>query len=229
MIASLGSWLTIDGHRVLTLPWSGVARHWPFGQAMPVRYAALCALATAVIVAVWLASAGSRSRLRPALAILAAIAVAPNVAWSAWSRTPDVPPLFTTGAYRHCIPHDANVIVFPIGPSGDSMIWQADSDFWFRIAGGYLSPVVPPSFLRPAGIAHLTTNDNPSEITVGAVRELARLKGASLVIVDASEGATWRPILRPLGRPQEVGGTLIYRLTPLKTRAGARVPPCGPE
>src|SRR5690348_18126748 len=42
--------------------------------------------------------------------------------------------------------HDA----LPICPRGDSMIWQADARFWFRIAGGYITPVVPPGFLEPA-------------------------------------------------------------------------------
>ena len=54
-----------------------------------------------------------------------------------------------------------------------------------------------------------------SEISAAAVRELARLKGATLVFVDERVAVTWRPILRPLGTPQAVDGTLVYRLTRL--------------
>ena len=80
------------------------------------------------------------------------------------------------------------------------------------MAGGYISQAIPPSFTRPAGLAHLTTADNPSEVTAAQIRELGRLKGVTEVIVDARRAALWRPILRPLGEPIAAGGTLIYRL-----------------
>jgi hypothetical protein len=210
-LATLGSWLTVDGHRLVRLPWSLVANHRWFLNVMPVRFSVFCALIAAVAAASWLA--GRRAEWpRAALAALAILAIVPNLGWSAWSRRPDVPRLFTTGAYRTCIPQGANVIVFPVGPRGDSMIWQADAHFWFRMAGGYIAPVIPPGFLRPSGVQHLTTADRPSEVTAAAVLELARLKGVSTVVVAAPVAATWRPILRPLGRPRSVGGALVYRL-----------------
>jgi hypothetical protein len=209
-LATLGSRLTVDGTSSVWLPWSLVAHRSVFENVMPVRFCLFCALVASVVVALWL-STGSRMWARAALAALAVVAVVPNLSWGAWSRRPDVPALFTNGTYRECIPRGANVIVFPVGPRGDSMIWQADAHFWFRMAGGYIAPVVPPGFLEPA-VQHVTTADRPSEVTAGAVRELARLKSATLVVVDARQASTWAPILRPLGRPQAVGGTLIYRL-----------------
>ena len=163
-------------------------------------------------VALWSASAPAPRWVRAALPALAILAVAPNLSWGAWARTPDVPHLFTGGGYRDCIARGENVVVFPVGPRGDSLIWQAESGFWFRMAGGYISQAIPPSFTRPAGLAHLTTADNPSEVTAAQIRELGRLKGVTKVIVDARQAALWRPILRPLGEPIAAGGTLIYRL-----------------
>ena len=103
------------------------------------------------------------------------------------------------------------MIAFPFGPRGDSMIWQAESHFWFRLAGGYITPTVPRSFMQPA-VQHVTTADHPYEVTAAAVRTLGRLKGATLVLVSARDGRTWRPILRPLGEPVERDGVLLYRL-----------------
>ena len=218
-VATLGSWLTVDGHRVARLPWTVVAGHRLFVNiwGLPVRFCVFCALLAAVIAAVWLA-ANRRSLLRVLLAAAAIVTLVPNLSWGAWSRRPQVPVLFTSGTYRQCIPRNSNVIVFPVGPRGDSMIWQAVSGFWFRIAGGYIAPTVPPSFTHPPSIQHLTTADNPNEVTVEAVRELAHLKGATLAIVDAHVASTWRPTLRPLGRPRQAGGALLYGL------AGRSVP-----
>jgi hypothetical protein len=210
VVVTLGSRLTVDGTTTVWLPWSLVAHRSVFENVMPVRFSVYCALLAAVVAALWLAS-GRPVWPRVALTAVALVAVVPNLSWGAWSRRPGVPALFTTGAYRACIPRNANVIVFPVGPRGDSMIWQADAHFWFRMAGGYVTPVVPPGFLDPA-VQHLTTADRPSEVTAGAVRALARLKGASVVVVAREVAPTWAPILRPLGRPQAAGGTLIYRL-----------------
>lgn len=209
-LATLGSRLTVDGSPSVWLPWSLVAHRSVFENVMPVRFGLFCALVASVVAALWLA-AGGRSWLRVVLVGLALVAVVPNLSWSAWSRRPDVPALFTSGTYRECIPRNANVIVFPVGPRGDSMIWQADAHFWFRMAGGYITPVVPSGFLEPA-VQHVTTADRPSEVTANAVRALARLKSASLVVVDADVASTWAPVLAPLGRPEAVGGTWIYRL-----------------
>lgn len=223
VIATLGSWLTVDGHRVGWLPWRLVAGRALFENVMPVRFSAYCALIAAVVVAMWAASSRHPVWLRTILTAVAILAVAPNLSWGAWARTPDVPALFTSGAYRECIARNANVIVFPVGPRGDSMIWQAVSGFWFRMAGGYISPTVPPSFTRPFGIQHVTTTDNPQEVTAQAVLELARLKSATTVIVDSRVAGTWRSILRPLGWPQQAAGTLIYRLSGAASSARLRL------
>jgi hypothetical protein len=211
VVATLGSWLTIDGHRYVRFPWRLVAGHAYFENVMPVRFAVYCALIAAVVVAMWLAAGIGPRWARVLLAVLAVLAVAPSLSWGGWARTPDVPAFFRDGAYRDCIPRNTNVVAFPFGPRGDSMIWQADSGFWFRMAGGYITPVVPRSFTTRE-IQHVTTADHPSEVTAAAVRALARLKGATLALVSARDAAAWSPILRPLGPPLRRGGVLIYGL-----------------
>ena len=47
LIAALGSWLTVAGHRVATLPWVHVARLPLFRDLMDVRFAMFAALAAA--------------------------------------------------------------------------------------------------------------------------------------------------------------------------------------
>ena len=213
-LAFLGSWLTVDGHRLITLPWIHLADR-PFFQNMaPARLSVYTALAAAVIVAVWAASTTPRLPIRVALTALAVLAVAPDLAWHDWVNSSRPPALFTTGLYRSCLVRGENVLALPFGPGGDSMLWQAESSFWFRLAGGYISPTAPPQFMSPHPIQQIAANDQPPKVTTQAIREFVRLKHVGAVVVDAADASTWQPVMNPLARPQRIAGVIIYRLTP---------------
>jgi hypothetical protein len=211
-IASLGSWLTVYGHRLVTLPWIHLGYLPLLEHVMPVRLSLYTSLAAAVIVAIWAASPVRPSWIRIGLPVLAVLAIAPNVSLAVWARSPHVPSFFTTDLRERCLRPGENLIVFPYGPRGDSLIWQAAGRFRFRIAGGYISPLIPESFLRPAAITHVTTADNPSEVKIGAILELAREKGVGAIVVGARDGHTWRRTLSSIGPPSEIGGVLLYRV-----------------
>ncbi len=141
---------------------------------MPVRFAMYTALISAVMVALW-ASSPARPRwiriLLPALAVV--LRSLPNLAWNAWAALARgaVPVHERRGSTGSACSGARTSSQFPVGSRGDSMIWQADSHFWFRMAGGYIAPKIPSSFMHPAAITHLTTGDNPSEVTLAAVLE----------------------------------------------------------
>jgi hypothetical protein len=212
VVASLGSWLTVDGHRLVTLPWIHFAYLPLVEHVLPVRLVMYTSLVAAVIVAIWAASPVRPSWIRVALPLLAVLAIVPNVSLAVWARSPHVPSFFTTDLRDRCLRKGENVIVFPYGPRGDSLIWQAEGRFRFRIAGGYISPLIPESFLHPHAITHVTTADHPSEVKIGAILELAREKGVSAILVGARNGNTWRGTLASLGPPTKVGGVLVYRV-----------------
>jgi len=218
VLAALGSWVTVDGRRVATLPWSRLATLPLWKDVMPVRFMLYASLALAVAVALWAASDLRPAWVRPALAALAVVFVAPDVSWHAWARRPDVPSLFTTGEYRSCLSRGENVLAFPVGARGDSLVWQAEAGFWFRFAGGYVSQRVPDGFLHPKGVARVATSDNPFEVTLRDVLALARRKGVTAAVVSARASDPWRSVLAPLGPPERAGGALVYRLP----GAGAR-------
>ena len=223
-LAFLGSWLTIDGHRIVTLPWIHLASR-PFFQNMaPVRLSVYTALAASVMVSLWAASTKTRRPIRLLMTALAVLAVTPNLAWHDWVNSPRVPALFTTGLYRSCLPRGENVLAFPFGPGGTSMLWQADSGFWFRLAGGYVSPTAPPQFMSPHPIQQIAANDQPPKVTTGDIREFVRLKHIDAIVLDAAYASTWQPLLDPLAHPQRIGGAIIYRLQPGQT-AGRCVAP----
>jgi hypothetical protein len=105
------------------------------------------------------------------------------------------------------------VLALPFGPLGDSMVWQVDSGFWFRLAGGYVSPGAPPQFDQPPSVQRIAANDLPPKVTAATVRSFARLKDVGTIVLDADQEPFWRPVLARLARPQAVGGALVYRLS----------------
>jgi hypothetical protein len=212
VLGSLGAWLTVDGHQAVTLPWMHLAERPLFRNIMPVRLMVYAVLAASVMTALWAASAARPRWLRIALPALAAVAILPNLAWGEWARTPQVPRLFTTSLYRSCLGHHENVLLLPFGTRGDSMIWQAKSGFWFEDAGGYISPYPPDSYTTVEGMGRVATEDIPPDVSTSDVLELVHLKHVTSIVLDENEVSLWGPVLRPFGRPQSVGGALIYRL-----------------
>ena len=212
-IASLGSWLTVDGHRLITLPWIHLAARPLFDNMAPARLSAFAALAAAVIVSIWSASAATRLWIRALVSGLAVLAVAPNVAWQEWANSPKVPTLFTTGLYQSCLGRGENVMALPFGAAGNSMLWQADSAFWFHLVGGYVSPTAPPQFTSPHPIQQIAANDEPPKVTTSSIRQFVRVKHVSAIVLDAAQASTWQAVLNPIARPERVDGVFIYRVS----------------
>ena len=125
--ATLGTALWVNGRRVSWLPWHAVARLPVFDNVLPARFSVFTALLAAVIVALW--TARSRGVLAIALPLLAMLALMPGF-WRADYRTnPERWPFFTRSYYKICFPRNENVLIFPYGFWGNSMLWQAESGF----------------------------------------------------------------------------------------------------
>jgi hypothetical protein len=223
-LCSFGASLHANGRELVQLPWAHLENRALFRNVMPVRLIVFASLAAAVMTALWAASPRSPRLLRVILPALAALALVPNLSWAAWSRTPDVPELFTTSLYKSCIGRNENVLLLPFGTRGDTMLWQVRSGFWFRLAGGYISPYPPNGYTLTEGIFRVATEEIPPDVTTGAVLQLVRLKQVTTIVLDARQEPLWGPVLRPFAKPQRAGGALIYRLRdapPLHARCAA--------
>ena len=162
------------------------------------------------------------SWLRIVLPALTVLALVPNVALAEWAgpgaRTlfavapPTIPRLFTGNGYRTCLRRNEIVLALPFGARGNSLIWQAKSGFWFRLAGGYVVNTVPPFFQRPPAVAAVASNDLPKRITVEDIRAFARAASVTTILLDAAQSGPWRKKLDQLGPPHAVDGVLIYSL-----------------
>jgi hypothetical protein len=86
------------------------------------------------------------------------------------------------------------------------MLWQARTDFWFRLAGGYMRPDVPASVTRFRAVhPQLDTTTTASD-----VYRYAHATGSRVVIVDLRHPVPWQSVLG--GAPARVGNVLVYRV-----------------
>jgi hypothetical protein len=218
VIWSLGDHLYVDGHSTIGLPWS-LFSGLPFLKLLiTVRLGVYISLVCAVMAAIWLAGSGGRSAGRWLLAALAVAFLFPNLGASfpgsrlaVFTSRLQTPPFFATGLYRHYLRPGEIVLPLPYGSRGYSLLWQARTDMYFRLASGrfrYPPPAYPQQISNELmGRAPLSA-DAPSLLRAFLVSERV-----SAVVADPSSGGPWLGVLGKLGlRPTSVGGVLLYRI-----------------
>lgn len=204
-VCSLGTRLTIAGHATIPLPWE-LLRHVPLLRyVLPSRLSLFLALGAAVILAMWLRpTAGS---LRWVVALVSCALLIPNPAVR-WSSSLHTPRFFTSGAASRELAGE-RVLVLPFaGPAEEA---QAESNFAFSLAGGYLGEY-PMSYGRYPAASYLIQRVAPPGAPA-QVAQLVRDKQVDAVVVDESAPGPWRVLLSGLGvQPTARSGVLIYRL-----------------
>ncbi|HEY3921369.1 MAG TPA: hypothetical protein VGL76_04575 [Gaiellaceae bacterium] len=137
--SALGDVLYLDGHRLITLPWT-YARHVPvLDNLRPTRIVLYLALTAAIVVALWIARTSGRVFARPYLLPALAVAALVPAAWGAdYTQHPKRWAFFSSS----CAKQGQTLVAFPWGDVGPFMLAQAENGFRFRLAEGYLGPLV---------------------------------------------------------------------------------------
>ena len=152
VVLILGSHLHVAGYTTIPLPWN-VLDQSLLHDVIPIRLSVYMFLIAAVILAMWLAQprAGGWGVAKWAVAAVSIAFLVPNVGGGIWRGKEVNPSFFTTHEYRRVLTRGESVLILPFGQLDNSMLWQADTDFWFRLAGGYINPVIPARLrTRPA-------------------------------------------------------------------------------
>ena len=218
-LLTLGHVLRIGGHETVWLPASLLGTLGILQQAIPVRFAVYASLAIALIAALWLSRAGGRwGWVRWVIVGLSVVSLLPRPTDPVVAR--EVPAFVSSGQVRDVLRRGENVYVIP-RIKGDEMLWQSDSDFWFRLAQGYVGPV--PSGVDPGpmadGLHLIPSSSRPSatgfatwlrdhDVTAVVLDDRARrrygdlLSEAGLAQVFAGGGVSvWRPPAAGLTEP----------------------------
>ncbi len=212
VLLSLGPYLTVAGINFpLALPW-GIIEHVPLlEKALPARLSLYVSLTLAVIIAYWLANSHRALSLRTALGCLVVVSLFPNVFSGLWDAHPENPTFFTQRLYQKYFKPDENLVALPYGINGCSMLWQAETGFYFRLSGGYLSlggpyarQPIPEAFYSGVRPAHYRKK----------LAAFAKRYHVSAIIVPDADRGQFNSLLAPLSRHQRhVGGVWIYPIS----------------
>jgi hypothetical protein len=212
VVLAIGTGLYVDGRRLVAFPWTIAARIPVLDNVLPERFAVYISLAAAVIVALWIGGTSGRIAARPVvLPLLAIAAIVPSLWHEEYRQHPLRPAFFASRVYRTCIPQGSTVLILPFGRWGDSMLWQAESGFWFRMAEGDLGrDHLPKPFLADPVANRLTFQFSVpgrplAPPTAAQLRGFARRHGVDTTVILDDQ-----PFPKPGRLPSEhLGGATV--------------------
>jgi hypothetical protein len=212
-LASLGPRLHIAGVTFFGLPWK-LMQHLPLiDNALPGRFPMYAFLALAIIATRWLADDAVGRGAKFAGVATLVIFLAPNPSARFWIAPVDLPAFFADGRYHQYLAPGETVVILPYGAGGPSMLWQAESAMYFRMAGGWTS-IMPREFQSWPAVNALMYRSYIPGFTDQLKAFMAHHDAAAIIIADA-ERPLWDPVMAPLGlSPIATGGVEIYRFAP---------------
>jgi hypothetical protein len=209
VVAALGPVLYFEGRGVVRLPWAALWRLPILRVAYPSRLMLFAYLVLAVATALYLATPARQVPWgRWSLAALAIAFIALDTPSLTVQHRSTVPAFISAGDYRRQLsPGEIVAVVSKVGNAG--MLWQAQSDFYMRLAGGYIA----------AGLAHGTdlprsVQDLSSATTADVARfeQFVRADHVGAILLDALRAPTWADIFRRVGLDgHRIGNVIIYQ------------------
>jgi hypothetical protein len=241
-----GPALVIGNGQTFRLPWGGLWGLPGLRAAEPSRLIIFGFLALSMALARWLARPAAGwlpSAGRWALALLAAAVLFADLptAYSAMSpvasgapvpvtvapasQLPNqLPPFITAGLYRRYLrPGETVVVVTYRGNAG--LLFQADADFYFRIAGGFINDsLTPRQDALPADVGNL---NDPFGPRIRDFESYLRTSGIGAILVEQAWAEPWMGVFGRLGlHGTSAGGVTVYPV-PAGYRGPAKPPPGG--
>jgi hypothetical protein len=137
-----------------------------------------------------------------------AVAIFPNLSADQYGGAPHNPRFFTTAAYRRHLTRGETVLALPFGENDVSMLWQAETGFYFEMPEGYVSAVVPAPFRAQPTVRRLLRN---APLPASALGRFIREHRVGHIVVDPAKAGPWPGLLAELGlHGRRLGGVLLY-------------------
>jgi hypothetical protein len=208
IVAALGSALYVEGKDVVGLPWGALWRLPILRNSYPSRLMLFAYLVLAVATALWLAGPARRmpwARWTLAVLVIAFIALdTPTI--SVAPRT-SVPSFISSGQYRRQLsPGEIVVVVSEVGNAG--MLWQAQSDFYMRLAGGYINQAITRGSDLPDPVQDLA---HATPASVAQFESFVKAEHVGAILLDNRHEPLWVGIFRKIGlHAHVIGNVVVY-------------------
>jgi hypothetical protein len=212
-VFSLGPMLHVMGRSIAGMPGAIVTSLPLMSKATPARFAMYAFLILAIISTIWLSELARSPGAKIAIVALIVASTLPNLSADYWARPTNTPALFTSGAYRKYISPGEVVVTLPYWMRGNGMLWQAQTDMYFRMAGAWTGPP-PPEFDRWPIVKALATDMLPPDPETQFKAFIAN-HDVGAVIAGSGTDPVFLPMLSSLdNNPIVTGGVTIYRVSP---------------
>ena len=221
LLASLGVILTLMlGPRLRVGSWTGFGMPWKLlahipmvRNALPGRYAVYAFLVVGIIAARWIADQKHHPRRRAIVAVLVVAAGLPNLASGFWTRPVDLPAFFAAGSYQRYLRPGEVILPLPFGSIGYTMLWQAATDMYFRMAVGYTG--LHPREFDQWPIINAFANTTLIPDATLQLKAFMAAHEVTAIVADDSQLPQWGPLLATIDpAPAHVGGVAVYRFAP---------------
>ena len=205
-ILALGAHRSVHGFEV-PLPWSIFRRLPLIGDALPVRLSLYGYLSLAIIVALAIDDLQT-PRFRTCAAIITIAFFIPAMWFTNRVVTQiEMPGFFASDLYQSQLHKGTIVLGVPID---QSMIWQARTGMYFRLAGAWTGGI-PREFEHDEFIRHFPLDG--SVMRPELLRSFIARTGATAVIIDSKSPAAAFDLEPILGVPKlAIDGVFLYRL-----------------
>lgn len=218
VICSFGPYIHFKGRSLMPMPWWLGEKLPALHQALPVRFSLYISLVTGIMAALWLASLNEQqSMIGYMLAVLAVLTLLPNIRgeqgyWFTDLRKLRTPAFFSQRDYKRVLRPGDNVIVLPYGYLGYSTLWQAESGMYFRMAGGYITPYIPPTFARWPAVQMFYAG-RPGPKFKDEIMAFCAAKSVRAVILAGNAREQWDSALANAGWERlQMDGVIMYRV-----------------
>jgi hypothetical protein len=214
-LMSLGPILHIDGIERGPAPWLVLSKLPLIEQALPGRFGIYFFLVAAVIASLYLSQSSTSRSSKLLLSTICLLSLAPNfAAFRSEVMQIRIPQFFRSGEYKRYLARNDNVLVLPYTQPEDGLLWQVQTDFYFRLAAARLG-IPPAEFSGWPVLSTLNTGDEIMDFTEQFQAFLC-VHGVKAVIIDPHAGGPWQRLLARAGLvPLKTGGVLFYKVTPL--------------
>ncbi len=230
---ALGPNMIVDGQQVMSLPWGGMWSLPFFRSAEPIRLVDFGFLILSVTLAMWLAAVTKSKLVRAARWTLATVSMAaifadlptfasvvvvpPPKTWtpaiSSLPPTNTIPAFFTDGSYKRYIKPGENVVI--VSHRGNAgMMFQAYTNFYFRIDGGFINASLSRVDALPVQVAELSF---PNPVREQAFEDYVRASGIGAIIVEQAWSEQWMTVFSQFGMtPVSVGGVTVFQTSQMQ-------------
>jgi len=199
----------LTGRKHGQVPWAALFQLPLVRNAYPLRLMLFAYLVLAVAAALYLAGPARRipwARWSLAVLVIAFIAL-DNLPLTIGTHT-SVPKFISSGSYhRQLSPGETVVVVSAVGNAG--MLWQAQTDFYMRIAGGYTNQGIASRTDLPRPVQDLSS---ATPDRVAKFEWFVKRAHVGAILLDAGHDPKWVGIFWRIGlKGHRIGNVIVYQ------------------